>query len=445
MISLFEYGDWAETSDREALQDVLLQIWESRIYSEKVGDSDEICDKKYEPFVQFDGNRIRAKNYVGFIQTTDETIEIYPKVFRSKDNALQFKELILHHIFYWFRYCRRWRFPFSRASLDNIATTDFPELIINLIARQFLTAISDHPLTMYQEIEEATQTPRGAINFKRYIANSISHGNYHRIECDYEPFLYDNKINRAIKYCTRLLLNQTAFYENQRILQEIIFILDDVEDLPCTVNELEKITLNSFYEEYLLVIDSCKLILNQQLYSNGSYDLPQWCLLFPMEYIFEDFIAGFLDEWFSKEWLVEYQKSEKYLAETQTGTNVFRMQHDIFLTSRGDPKRKIIIDAKYKLRPANYKSDPKKGVSQNDLYQMLSYAIRRGCSDIVLIYPNISENLHSPDHFVINSGFEENIKINVSAIEIPFWSLENFGQLEARLKEAIRRNMFATE
>jgi 5-methylcytosine-specific restriction enzyme subunit McrC len=286
-------------------------------------------------FLQFDGNSIRAKNYVGFIQNGAEIIEIYPKVFKSNDTAIGSKELMLKHIFYWFRYCRKWRFPFSQASLDTSETTEFPELIINLIANQFLEAVANQPLTMYQELEEAMQTPRGSINFKRYITNSISYGNYQSIECDYEPFLFDNKVNRAIKYCSRLLLNQTRFYENQKILQDVIFILDEVDDLPCSVHDIEKISINSFFEEYKLVLDSCKLILNQQLYSNNTYDLSQWCLLFPMEYIFEDFLAGFLETWFSKDWKVHYQKSDMYLAETSEGNNVFNMQHDIFSYCQG--------------------------------------------------------------------------------------------------------------
>ncbi len=348
---------------------------------------------------------------------------------------------MLRHIFYWFRYCRRWRFPFNQASLDTIDTIEFPELIINLIAQQILDAVSNQPLTMYQEVEEAMQTPRGSINFKRYISNSLSYGNYQNIECDYEPFLFDNKVNRVIKYCSRLLLNQKRFHENQRILQEVIFILDEVEDTPCTVYNVEKVSINSFFEDYVLIMDSCKLILNQQLNSNNTYDLSQWCLLFPMEYIFEDFLAGFLETWFSKKWHVHYQKSDMYLAVNSSGNRVFNMQHDIFLTSKDESKRKIIIDTKYKLRDEKYKNDPKKGVSQTDLYQMVSYAFKRGCTDIVLVYPNLSEKLNQPDKFEIVSGFQGKEKINVTAMEIPFWSLNEFGQLDEKLKETIDWNL----
>ena len=80
-----------------------------------------------------------------------------------------------------------------------IEISEFPELIINLIANQFLEAVSKQPLTMYQQLEEAMTIPKGSINFKRYISNSLIKGNYQKLECDYEPFLFDNKVNRIIK------------------------------------------------------------------------------------------------------------------------------------------------------------------------------------------------------------------------------------------------------
>ncbi|MBU1145141.1 MAG: restriction endonuclease [Firmicutes bacterium] len=442
MITLYEYGNWENISNRGTLKRTLQEIWQKRLFDEEEMVQDEdVKDNRYQPFLQFDGNQIRAKNYVGFIQNGDDVIEIFPKVFRNIKDSVEYKKLMLRHIFYWFRYCRKWRFPVNQASIDKTDIDEFPELIINLISNQFLETISSHPLTMYQEIEEAMQTPRGSINFKRYAAKSLSYGNYNRVECDYEPFLFDNKVNRAIKYCSRLLLNLTKFHENQRILQEVIFILDEVDDFPCTINDIESITINSFFEDYLFILDSCKLILSQQLYSSNTYDLSQWCLLFPMEYIFEDFLAGFLKTWFSDDWHVHYQKSDRFLALNSEGKKVFNMQHDIFLTAKNETKRKIIIDTKYKLRDINYKNDIKKGISQPDLYQMVSYAFKRGCTDIVLVYPNLSEETKMPDSFVISSGFDGNETINVTAMEIPFWTLMNFNELDTKLKETIAMNL----
>lgn len=442
MALLFEYGEWESVKNKDALKQILKDIWQQRLFVDSEAEiSEDEKDKRYQPFLNFDDNQVRANNFVGFIQNDEDVIEIYPKIFRNSENAKTKKELMLQHIFYWFRYCRKWRFPFNQATLDIKDIEEFPELIINLIASQFLETVSKQPLTMYQQVEEAFQTPRGSINFKRYINNGISYGNYQNIDCDYDPFLFDNKVNRIIKYCSRLLLDQTKFYENQRMLQEVIFILDEVDDLPCTIHDIERITFNSFFEDYSTLMDSCKLIISQQLYSNNTYDLSQWCLLFPMEYIFEDFFAGFLQDKFQKQWRVEYQKSEKYLATDEDGKNVFNMQHDIFLTSKENPNLKIIVDTKYKLRDSNFKKDLKKGIAQNDLYQMVSYAFRRGCTDIMLVYPNLSDNLNRPDKFEIVSGFSAYEKINVTAIEIPFWSLTNFDNLKNEMVKVVTENL----
>ncbi len=439
--TLFEYDKWVKVERPTELFDALKSIWRQRNFTQFAEESEENkTDKNYQPFLRFSNNEIRANNYVGFIQTTSDLIEIYPKVFRNcpgKD-----KNDMLRHIFFWFSYCRKWRFPFSQALLDRFSIDEFPELTINLIASQFLETVSNQPLTMYQPVEETMQTPRGSINFKRYIANSLATGNFQNIECDYEPFLFDNKVNRIIKYCSRLLIAQTKFAENFQILQEVVFILDEVEDVPCSSYDAENITLNTFFDEYNKVLDSCKLVLNQQLYSSNIYDLSQWSLLFPMEYIFEDFVAGFLKQHFSKNWYVKYQKSDEYLATNNSGRKVFNMQHDIFLTSKQSGK-KIIIDTKYKLRLPNYKNDPKRNIEQSDLYQMTSYAFRRGCTDVFLLYPNLTDEINEPDFFEITSGFNAGDKITITAMEIPFWMENNFNRktLEYKLLNTLKLHL----
>ena len=443
MSLLFEYGKWESIKNKNAVLQLLREIWQQRLFIDSSAELDENeTDNRYQPFLQFSDNEIKANNFVGFIQNDDEIIEIYPKVFKDHcpNPSESEKCTMLRHIFFWFSYCRKWNFPFNQASLNTISIENFPELIINLIATQFIETVSNHPLTMYQDVEEAMVVPRGTVNFKRYIANNLSYGNFHKIDCDYEPFLFDNKVNRIIKYCSRLLMDQTKFSENLRMLQEVIFILDEVEDMPFTVHDITKINLNPFFDDYITLLDSCKLILAQLLYSSKNYDLSQWCLLFPMEYIFEDFVAGFLEHKFSSTWKVEYQKSDEYLS---NNPKVFNMQHDIFLTSRFGSKRKVIIDTKYKLRPRNFKNDPKKGVAQPDLYQMVSYALKRGCTDIFLLYPNLSDEINESDTFEIISGFENADKIRITALEIPFWAEKDFNtkMLENNLERILSKEL----
>lgn len=437
MSYIFEYGEWVSAIGVTKLKHLLNNIWRQQIFAfDDFKEIDSDKENHYQPFLQFDGEKIRANNFVGFIQNGDELIEIYPKVFRE-DNCSD-KSLMLRHIFHWFKYCRKWRFPYNQANLNNENIDKFPELIIHLIATQIFNIVSSQPLMQYQRVEETLFMPKGSVNFNRYINKSVVRGNYHQIECDYEPFLFDNKVNRIIKYCARILIQQSRFKENINLLQESLNILDEVEDTVCSIADVNSIFLNSFYQEYLLLMNTCKLVLKQQLYSNGNYDLSQWCLLFPMEYIFEDFIAGFIERYFSEKWIVDYQKSDEYLSNEP---RVFNMQHDIFLTCKKDSNRHIIIDTKYKIRDKLFKNDKKKGIAQSDLYQMVSYAYKRGCQEVFLLFPNICEELNEPDIFNINSGFKDNSTIKVTAIEVPFWSVNNFELLEKKLERCLKKHL----
>ncbi len=425
----FEYGGFFEVQDKEPLKRYLEIIWAQYTSQDKDYEwSENEEDKRtYQGFLTFDDSNARAKNFVGFIQTKDSHIEIYPKVFREQDkNEPENRKLFLRHIFYWFEYCRKWKFPFTNVTLDLLKDIDFPELIINLMASKILEVVSASPISLYQELEESLMTPRGRINFNRYIAKGFANGNHHILECDYQPLLFDNTLNRVIKYASRILQRKAKFNETQYKLSEIVFILDEVEDIVCTVKDLDSIKLNTFFTDYEPVINICRMVLEQQIYNNEHFEQPQWCLLFPMEYIFEDFVCGFLETHFSKEWIVEYQKSEMYLVGKPY--NAFQMRHDILLTLKKDKSKKIIVDTKYKVRSFSFKDDPKKNVSQQDMYQMTSYAFRRGCENILLLYPNCSESLLSSDSFTVESGFNDTTQINITVAEIPFWSLGNFSK-----------------
>lgn len=435
----FEFHD-SFPVDRKLLQPYLQAIWKQQkiVDDETLNNSDDLNNvRSYQGFLTFDGHMARAQNYVGFIQSDDTHIEIYPKVFKGLSLDKTNVNLILRHIFLWLDYCRKWRFPFNHVNLDTHSYSDFPELIIKLIADQLLDTITHTPLTLFEEVQESMMTPRGKINFTRYIANGFSNGNQHILECDYEPSTYDNTLNRIIKYVTRQLLIKARFNETRSRLNEILFVLDDVSDVLCTSSSLDGVKLNPFFSDYQQVKEMCRYVLDQEIYSNHHYQQSFWSLLLPMEYIFEDFVAGFLERHFSADWNVCYQASDEYLV--REPQSAFLMKHDIFLISKhGTPRKKIIIDTKYKVRAHDLKDDPKRGISQSDLYQVTSYAFRRGCDKVMILYPNVDESNFRKDHFKIESPFLPETPVHVIAADIPFWSLDSFKQLETNLLIILR-------
>ena len=441
--TISEYGDWQclnSLEERAGLQTFLQDVWTKRAFpfaDDWLTDDDDaevIREEKKQPFLQFDGKEFRAKNFVGFIQTADVRIDIYPKVFKGQ---LEDKKGMVQHLFYWLSYCSKVRFPFLQSDLDVDNIDSLPELLIFLIINEIKTQVNSTPFSMYEQKEEVMTTPRGKIDFKNYIKNGLSSGNWQNIDCIHEPFVYDNRVNQIIKYVCRLLQNMTKLSENRQMLDDVIFVLDEVEDRECTANDVDSVKLSPLFSAYTDILRWCRMILEQQTYSCEHYDSMQWCFLLPMEYVFEDFITGFIKRHFSDKWKVRPQAQDKYLSENP---QAFQMRHDILLESKDKVKRKIILDTKYKLRTKNDFTDAKKGVSQNDMYQMVSYGLRRGCRDLYLLYPNTAnDKLSEISTFNVKPEIEGIPPLSIHAVELPFWSLDSFERLSHSLIEFLEK------
>jgi 5-methylcytosine-specific restriction enzyme subunit McrC len=433
---IFEFGDWFDTGGRDLLRPQLDSLWQANyaVSAEDLLDEETPARASYQGFVTFDGERARARNFIGFIQNENLQLEIYPKIFKGLELSDGNTSLILQHLFWWLDYCPHWRFPFTDVNLAAQDCSILPELLINLMADQFLTVVSAQPLLLYEEIGASMSVPRGRINFERYLAKGFSYGNAHILECDYEPLVYDNQLNRVIKYVCRLLKGRARFYATQAKLDEVLFVLDEVSDEPCSSQSLNRVRLNSTFADYYPVMNSCRLVLDSEVYGHQFYEQPQWSLLLPMELIFEDFISEFIRQELSSDWLAESQKGGLSLVERPV--SAFQMRHDLLLTSVADKNVQVIIDTKYKLREGPLWNDPKKGVSQADMYQMTAYGLRRGCRKILLLYPNVSEHCREPDVFFVRSAFDGQ-EIQVIAADVSLWSIKGFTGLKAQLKQQL--------
>jgi len=57
---------------------------------------------------------------------------------------------------------------------------------------------------------------------------------------------------------------------------------------------------------------------------------------------------------------------------------------------------------------------------------------------VLLLYPNIAEELHQSDAFIIESGFEGKDAISIIAAEVPFWAINDFDSLSIKLENTLQ-------
>ena len=421
MINLFEYQNRVENKKGfEGLEGFLDEIWNNRekysFYSDDSNDSDES-----QRFLQFihKSNELKSTKYVGVIHYGENKINLLPKIFYDSQKEYSNNDIVqIHnHILWWLSYCRKIKFPNYQTSLGS-TKSDFFEVLIYLFSKYTRELLSSSIYQQYEEISEELSFIKGRLNTGKYVRENLSTGKWHKLNCTYDAFIVDNEFNRIIKYVTTLLFNVTLNQENKKNLREILFILDEVSDERATAEQCMNITFNPMFGDFETVRDYCVLFLSNSVSFNYKNELKLFAFMLPMEYVFEDFIFGFIDKELP-DVSAKSQRTDVYLDEGKT----FNLRPDLWLKTN---KRSLIADTKYKIVYSD-NSDPKKGISQSDIYQMLSYAIRFDVNEIILFYPTtIKQNKENETEFLIKDSLAKGKEITIKVYQLPILNIDLF-------------------
>lgn len=414
MINLFEYQNKVDIEDSfEGLEGFLDEIWNNReknsFYSIK--EDDRIESQRFLQFIH-KSNELKSNKYVGVIQYAGSKINLLPKIFfdSEKDYSTNEVNQIQNHILWWLSYCRKIKFPNYHTSLGS-TKSDFFEVLIYLFSKYTRELLSSSIYQQYEEVNQELLFIKGRLNTDKYINENLSKGKWHKLNCTYDAFVLDNEFNRIIKYVTTLLFNATSTQDNKKNLREILFILDEVSDERATAEQCSKISFNPMFCEFETVRDYCQLFLTNCVSFNYKNDLKLFAFLLPMEYVFEDFIFGFIDNELDKV-SAKAQRSDTYLDEEK----MFNLKPDLWLKT---DEKSLIADTKYKIVYSD-ETDPKKGISQNDLYQMLAYAVRFEVDEIILFYPNtIKQKQNKEMELIIKDALANGKEIFIKAYQLP--------------------------
>lgn len=429
MINLFEYQNKVGISDSaDGLEQFLDEIWNNRerstFYTDK--DTEETESQRFLKFIR-KTNEIKSNKYVGVIHYNGTKINLLPKIFFDPNMDYSITEInqIQNHILWWLSYCRKIKFPNYQAALSTVRSHFF-EVLIYLFSKYTLELLSSSLYQQYEEVSGELTFIKGRLNTNEYINENLSKGKWHKLNCTYDAFVFDNEFNRIIKHVTKLLFRVTSSLESKKSLREILFILDEVSDVKASAEQCSKITFNPMFGEFETVRDYCQLFLSNSMSFDYKDDLKLFAFLLPMEYLFEDFVFGFIDRELPSISVLS-QRSDTYLDEGRA----FKLKPDLWIKTKD---RSFIADTKYKIVYED-QEDPKKGISQSDLYQMLAYAVRFEVEEIILFYPNTLKNLSLDDSVLtIKDALANGKEISVKVFQLPIINRELLGKtLESRI------------
>ena len=414
MINLFEYQNKEKLKTSfDELEMFLDEVWYNREKSDYFyGEEDDKVE--VQQFLQFlqKSREIKSNKYVGVIHFENKRINLLPKIFYEPGREYSNNEVqtIHNHILWLLSYCRKIKFPSYNTPLDSVRS-DFFEVLIYLFSKYTRKLLTNAVYQQYREIERELPYVKGRINMSRYITENLTRARWHKLNCTYDPFVLDNEFNRIIKYVSKMLLSVTTNPDSKKYLSQILFILDEVSDTRASAKKCASIRFNPALADFETVRDYCLLFLDNSISFNYKNDLKLFAFLLPMEYVFEDFIYGFIEKEVEGVKAIS-QSSAVHLDEDKT----FQLKPDLILETE---EKRIIADTKYKIVYSD-EQDPKKGISQSDLYQMLSYAVRFKIDEIALFYPDTIQKYQSGHRKIrIKDQFAEDVNITIRAWQLP--------------------------
>jgi 5-methylcytosine-specific restriction enzyme subunit McrC len=408
------------------------KLWQERnIFSLLPVNREVDDDRGIQQFFSFTDDGISAGKYFGLIKYGDNSIQVLPKIFQNskiKDNQQEICKYATYHIIWWLSWCSKIRFPKSLAEWG-----DKKFEIIDLFILLFATITRDELIfnkqQSYVELEENIGTIRGRIDFGKY-ARMYSTGKLNIIPCIYDSLEFDNLYNRIIKCTSKLLCNITENEESKRLLNEIIWILDDVEDVNITTEDCSKVIVTPLKENMQIILDYCRMFLSGSSIQSDDTSLKIFAFLIPMEVLFQNFISNFIKEQFENRGIIgnisfEKKNNTDYLAtETINGNrrNIFELKPDIYVRRDGG-KKDIILDPKYKNLYFQNRADVSPSDADiDDVRQMIGYAIRYNLNRIYLLYPdtfNTDNILPEREYEIIDLIGGKNEIIYVACKRIP--------------------------
>jgi len=345
---------------------------------------------------------IQVCNYVGVLQTPCGTqIEILPKI-HDGDNETEVRSILIGML----RYLRSSYFRESRNAMLHDAKMPLAEVFFRYFLGEVNRLVKKGVRSDYVSQEENLKFLKGKLMLSQHIrANVVMK---HRFFVQHDEYLPNRAENRLIRSALDTIAKASHISANQRLCREMQFIFDDV---PMSQNYKTDFALcrnNRAMVHYQHVMEWCRLILGQRSPVSSKGAIKTISILFPMERIFEDYVAARLKQSFP-DYQVKPQNRGKYLA-SHKGQSMFALRPDLVIDRNG--KHFCVADTKWKRIDQNDRGH-KYNISQSDMYQLYAYARKYDCKRVVLIYPHMDGSF---DHALEPFDFDDEFMLNV----IPF-------------------------
>ena len=323
------------------------------------------------------GRTITAKNYVGVITMEDGTsIEILPKIYSTEAvTEAKVKKLLIDML----QTLRNAPFKNLQNTNVNVEKLNIFEIFIRMFIDEVFYIVKRGLKCDYETLQSNGNVFKG----KMIFAGQIKYNYAHKERCyvEYDEFNTNRAENKILKATLNYLYKCTSSSRNKTDLKTLLSAFNDVDESKDYKADFDKIVPDRKTSDYQTALLWSKVFLMGKSFTSFSGSEVAFALLFPMETLFESFIATKLKKALSQTgYILSAQDKTYHLFDTP---KKFLMKPDIVIKNK-EQKRVLVMDTKWKVladAKANY------GISQADMYQMYAYQNKYHSENVTLLYP----------------------------------------------------------
>lgn len=347
------------------------------------------------------GKIITARNYVGLITMTDGTvIEILPKILGGDITEGDTKRIFLEML----KTLKDVTFKNFNVSQLHVDRLSLLEIFIKMFLDEVAILTKQGIKAAYTPVEENERFYKGKLLASQNIKYNLV--NKERFFVCYDDFNINRPENRLIKSTLRFLRNTTSDGRNRQNAVRLLNYFDSVEYSKSYDSDFSKCFVDRGMNHYNKVLSWCRVFLRGNSFTAFAGSEVSLALLFPMEKVFESFVAAKFRKHIGSGVILRTQDARYSLFDSPV--RAFSLRPDIVLEFDG---RTVVLDTKWKLLSDNARNS---GISQSDMYQMYAYGKKYEADSIVLLYP-YSDGVSKND---IRFASDDNVKVNVAFIDL---------------------------
>jgi 5-methylcytosine-specific restriction enzyme subunit McrC len=324
-------------------------------------------------FVQRGHDTLRLGQYVGLLDVAGVRLAIIPKV-GDLPKML--------------RYLRQTPFRALPSAHSESAQMPLWEVFVAAFLDTVEPLIRGGLQSAFVTVEQNNRFMNGRFQPARHLRQNLFHAERIAVAANHRT--QNTAPNRILKTTLNYLLLQTTSTQNQLRLRRAMGSFETVaiaENLAADWQTVRSVSRQFWH--YTDALMWAEALLNQQTPGLRPGQQVSLSLLFPMQRVFESYVAAGFRRYWPHADEVSTQESSAYLIDNHRDNPTVKLRPDILI--RQTTGQTLVIDTKWKIingaELGEHLGAKNYGIAIADLYQLYAYGKKYGATDLFLIYP----------------------------------------------------------